>query len=347
MKRSLLALALAIAALGCGPAATWKPPPASEIPVAPRPDELRRPATTAAPGAAKAPPAAVAPAPEPISGELPADLDAKLVTHATCKDRECLVPGLYPAGAAADGGAPAAIWSHDLPEKGTSLTFPRHSGVDLFGIVLSGKVRVRPLEPGAKTFDLGRWGAFRAPGAGVAVVATDGAARVVLAIAGEGAPIAETAALLKERKTLLQVAWRARPAPVTTADVAAAPDLSWGKGAMHARVAFEGGRASFGLLLASRDAPVAPHTHDASWEILAALTAEGTAKTASAAGAGEMAEIPVTDGTVVAMRKGTLHAWVPGGKKPLFAVQMYLPPGPEQRFKKLAADAAAAAEAAK
>lgn len=341
--RSSIVLALALSLAGCGSGAAWAPPPSPSIPAGPRAEERRKPA---APAPQEAAPAAAAPAaPEPIPGDLPADLDAKLITHATCNDRDCLVPGLYPAGAAADGGAPAAVWSHDLPDKGSSITFPRHSGVDLYGVVLRGKVRVKPLEPGARTADLAPWGAFRAPGAGVAVVAEGGAARLVLAVAGDGAPIAETAALLKERKTLKQVAWRARPAPIETTDLRAAADLAWGKGAMHARLGFEGGRASFGILLASKDAPVPPHLHDTSWEILAPLWADGTARRASAPGAQEeMTEMPVTDGAVVAMPKGTLHAWVPGGKKPLLAVQMYLPPGPEQRFKKLAADGAAAAK---
>jgi hypothetical protein len=332
------ALVLAFALLGCGPAVAWAPPPSAAIPVAPRPDEMKRPVL--AKTIAKSVAAVVAPAPEPISGALPADIDAKLVTHATCNDRDCLLPGLYPAGASADGGAPVAIWSHDLPDKGTSVTFPRHSGVDLHGVVLRGKVRVKPLEPGAKTVDLGPWGAFRAPGAGVAVVAADGAARVVLAISGEGAPIAETAALLKDKKTRKQVAWNSRPAAVETVDLNTATDLAWGKGAMHARLGFESGRASFGILLASKDAPVLPHVHETSWEVLAPLWAEGTAKRAPSVGASEMIDIPMTDGTVVAMPKGTQHAWSPGGKKPLLAVQMYVPPGPEQRFKKLAADAA-------
>ena len=338
MKRSLFTIVLAVC--GCGPSAVWTPPPAKEIPVAPRRDELRAPVVATSTPAALASAEPAPTPPEPISGDLPADLDAKLVLHAVCNDRECLMPGLYPAGAAADGGAPAAIWSHDLPDKRSSLTFPKHSGVDLFGLVLSGKVRVKPLEPGARTSELARWGAFRVPGAGVAIAAEGGPARVVLAIAGDGAPIAETVAKLKDRKLAKQVMWRSRPSPVETRDLSASPDLAWGKGAVHARLGFEAGRASFGLLLASKDAPVAQHTHEAEWEILAALTADGNAKRAAIAGATDMTETPVSDGTVVAMPKAVLHAWVPGGKKPLFAVQMYVPPGPEQRFKKLAADAA-------
>lgn len=335
LQRGAVAFLVGLAVAGCASASEWAPPPSPGIPVGPRPDEVKRPAPAAQVVKAVAS-AVTAQAPSPISGALPAEIDAKLVTHATCGDRECLIAGLYPAGAAADGGAPVAIWSHDLPEKGSSLTFPRHSGVDLYGLVLRGKVRVKPLEPGAKSLDLGVWGAFRAPGAGASTVAVDGPARLVLAVAGENVPIAETAALLKEKKTLKQVAWRTRPGSVESIDMSSAADLAWGQGAMHARLGFENGRASFGLLLASKDAPVAPHVHDSSWEILAPLWADGVAKRAAVAGQQEMSEIAVSDGTVVAIPKGTLHAWAPSGNKPLLAVQIYLPPGPEQRFKKLA-----------
>jgi hypothetical protein len=45
-------------------------------------------------------------------------------------------------------------------------------------------------------------------------------------------------------------------------------------------------------------------------------------------------------GAVVAVPIGVRHAWIPSGKERLFAVQMYHPPGPEQRFKELAAQSA-------
>ncbi|MBK8251912.1 MAG: hypothetical protein IPK82_04505 [Polyangiaceae bacterium] len=330
----------------CGGGGVWAPPPTAAIPVAPRPDEIaKRPMLGSA--SSKQVAAAVLAAPEPISGALPKDIDAKLVTHAVCKDRECLVAGLFPSGAAADGGAPVAIWSHDLPEKNTSLTFPRHSGVDLFGLVLSGKVKVRPLEAAAKSNELGQWGIVRAPGAGISIEAVDGAARLVIAIVGDSAPIAETAALLKDRKNLKKVAWSSRPSSIEVKDLNSVNDLTWGGGAMHARLGFEVGRASFGILYTSKDAPVAAHVHEASWEILAPLWGDGTARKAAAAGATELMETAITDGMVVAIPKGTLHAWVPAKKKPLLAVQLYLPPGPEQRFKKNAADAAAAPAPAK
>ena len=342
LRSGALGLAFALAVAACGSPQPPPPPPAGHLP--PPPPVVTSTATASASGVPSATASAgptAPPEPSPISGELPLDLDAKLVTHAVCNDRDCLVPGLYPSGAAADGGAPAAIWSHDLPDKASSLTFPRHSGVDLYGVVLSGKVRVKPLEMSSKGDDLGRWGVFRAPGAGVAVAAVDGPARLVLAVVGDGGPIAETVALLKDRKSFKKVAWSNRPAPIETANLATAQDLSWAKGTSHARIGFEKGRASLGILFASKDAAVPQHQHDTSWEILAPLTADGTAKKATSSGSMELMEIPITDGMVVAMPKATQHAWVPGGKKALLAIQMYVPPGPEQRFKKLSADAAA------
>jgi mannose-6-phosphate isomerase-like protein (cupin superfamily) len=106
---------------------------------------------------------------------------------------------------------------------------------------------------------------------------------------------------------------------------------------MHARIAFEGAgqKASLGMLMASKDAPVPQHQHDDAWEILAVLRGHGTARRADAPGA-ELAAFAVSDGAVVAVPKATQHAWTPAGDVPLVAVQLYVPPGPEQRFKKLA-----------
>jgi len=77
-------------------------------------------------------------------------------------------------------------------------------------------------------------------------------------------------------------------------------------------------------------APVAEHSHASSWEILAALDANGTL---------------VLDGTeghvgprqIVMIPPGAKHAWKPEAGSKLVAIQMYAPPGPEQRFVALAA----------
>lgn len=76
--------------------------------------------------------------------------------------------------------------------------------------------------------------------------------------------------------------------------------------------------------------PVAEHIHSTQWEILAAFEGSGTF---------------VLDGTegrlgprqIVMVPPGAKHAWKPEPGSRLVAVQMYTPPGPEQRFAALAA----------
>jgi mannose-6-phosphate isomerase-like protein (cupin superfamily) len=258
--------------------------------------------------------------------------------------RECAIPGLYPPSPAIDGKAPAAVWSHDIAEQGSALSFPKHSGVDLFGVVLKGAVKVKGADGQDAGGSIKPWVAFRAPGAGVTVTAAEPNSRVIFALVSQGDPIAEVVVELrgKDKKRL---SWKQRPARIEAVNLALAKDLAWGGGAMHARLGFEGAaqRASLGVLMASKDAPVAQHRHDTSWEILIALRAEGTVKRADSAESTELAPASVSDGMVVAIPKNTLHAWQPSGTKPLVALQLYLPPGPEQRFKKLAEAATAPA----
>ena len=126
-------------------------------------------------------------------------------------------------------------------------------------------------------------------------------------------------------------------------------DLAFAGGKVHARLGFEKGRASFGLLAATADAPVPPHVHDASWEVIGLLSAAGEFQRGKEAGAEldpEQAE-QLRDGAVVTVPKGVRHGWSPAGERALFAVQLYVPPGPEQRFRKLAAAAAGGAKAPK
>ena len=80
----------------------------------------------------------------------------------------------------------------------------------------------------------------------------------------------------------------------------------------------------------SKNAAVADHVHDKEWEFLAIVE-----------GAGELSrkasgKVPVNGATFAAVKPGEQHGFKPAGDKPTYAVQMYWPPGPEQRFKKLA-----------
>jgi mannose-6-phosphate isomerase-like protein (cupin superfamily) len=49
--------------------------------------------------------------------------------------------------------------------------------------------------------------------------------------------------------------------------------------------------------------------------------------------------VEVRPGTVVTIPMGVKHAWKPSGKAPFVAIQVYAPPGPEQRYLKLAGKA--------
>ncbi len=338
---------LALSFAGCGAGAEWTPPPAVVIPVMPAESDSSASSSAgqgmaelAAMGGVQAEPspAPAAPAgPSPIPSDLPADVDGKLSAHESCTQKECAVAGLYPPLVAIDGKAPAAVWSHDLAAENTSLSFPKHRGVDVYGVVLKGSAAIVGAEPKAARQTASPWTAFHAPGAGFSVIASAPNTRVIFALVGEGEGIAETVVKLRG-KDAKKLQWTERRAPIALADLKAAKDLSWGGGAMHARIAFEGEgqRASLGLLMASKDAPVPEHRHDTSWEILAVLKAEGTLKKADDPTSTETKPIPVADGQIMMVQKAFLHAWQPGGTKPLVGIQLYLPPGPEQRFKKLA-----------
>lgn len=110
-----------------------------------------------------------------------------------------------------------------------------------------------------------------------------------------------------------------------------APELTWAKGTMHAHLDVEKDVSPdvyLGRL--SGTASVPEHTHDGSWEILLAIDAAGTFT---------LDGVPKRLGArqVVLVPPGVKHAWSPDPGSTLTAVQLYAPPGPEQRFRKLAA----------
>jgi len=121
----------------------------------------------------------------------------------------------------------------------------------------------------------------------------------------------------------------------------AAPKLEWASGTMRARLDHSTGQVYVGRLEGT--AAVAEHAHEGSWEILVALEANGTFSLG-----GKEARLAARQ--VVVVPPGTKHAWKPDPGSKLVAVQLYSPPGPEQRFVALAAaekDAGASAPVAK
>ncbi len=129
---------------------------------------------------------------------------------------------------------------------------------------------------------------------------------------------------------------KTRPSPETKlVKAGAAPALVWGQGAMQAHLDVEKDRspeAYFGRL--SGTLPVAEHAHAGSWEVLVAVEGSGSFVL-------DGAPHEVHDESVVVIPAGKKHAWKPVTGKKLVAFQLYLPPGPEQRFRSLAEDAGA------
>lgn len=112
-----------------------------------------------------------------------------------------------------------------------------------------------------------------------------------------------------------------------------APELSWGPGGkMHAHLDV-GTDISPDLYLGrlSGTLGVAEHVHADSIEILAAIKADGTFTLNGK-------PQPLVSRQIVTVPKNTPHSWKPQVGKELVAIQMYLPPGPEQRFVKLDAE---------
>jgi mannose-6-phosphate isomerase-like protein (cupin superfamily) len=328
IARSLVVASLSLALL-CG---CKDPPPPPPAPPAS--------ASTTPP-----PPSASAPAPkppQPIDGALPDAAPHALDRRAEATKEGTTLAHLVPdeVRPALSDGAPAVIWEQAIGER-ASVIFPRDEMVEVLGVVLDGSVDLTAMEAAPKATSVGgRWAAFRAPGGGVTLNGTGGkAARLALVVASAEKGKSLGAHLEQRDRPGAPPSWnwKTRPRRIETAAFAERPDLAWGGGAYHARIGWEGddrAAAVIDLLRFSPDAGVAEHDHPHEWEILAVLDGEG-ALVRRPAGAEQ--RVPVKAGTIVTIPAAQKHAWQPAGKAPFVAIQVYAPPGPEQRFKKLAA----------
>jgi mannose-6-phosphate isomerase-like protein (cupin superfamily) len=272
------------------------------------------------------------PAPAPIDGALPSPETLTLSNKASCPDKNCRLEGslLDALLGAPENRSPAGIWEEDIG-AGAAVTFARRVEMDVLGVVLSGSITLVGDESKGAGIDLAPWHAFVAPGSGIALRSKGGPARLVLIAVSAGEGLAAKVAAPKAN------AWTSRPAPIASSDLAAAPDLAWGKGAYHARIAFgaeASPRASLGILRMSANGVVAPHVHEKEWEHMAILQGEGD----FTRGEGEGERIlHASEGVLFTVPPATRHQWKPAGSRPFLGIQVYTPPGPEQRFKKLAA----------
>ncbi len=283
-----------------------------------------------------------APLPSPADAALPAEAPPTLALRASCPHDVCPLGHLVPdeVRPALSDAAPVVVWEQDLGER-ASVSFPRDELVELSGVVLDGALDVTPIEsPNARTVGE-RWSAFRAPGGGVTLTSPGGRPlRVALVVAtvdatGLGAHLAQ-----RDRPGAPPSwVWSARKKPLETASFSSAPVLSWGGGAYHARLAWEGTgddrpAAALDLVIFGKDAPIAEHAHEKEWEALAILGGEGTLVKRKSLQVEEPAA--VKPGAYVSIPKAMRHSYQPGGTARLTAIQVYAPAGPEQRFKKLA-----------
>lgn len=213
------------------------------------------------------------------------------------------------------------------------LSVAANERIDVYGVVLTGVVDL--VVDGEPARSLAAWHGFHAPGAGVTMSSSSGGS-LILATATSGEPVVAAMAA--------PTVWGERPAPVVTFDFADQSDLAWAAGKLHARLGIEHGRASFGLLWGSADATVPPHRHPSSWEVIALLSAEGEFRSAADESAETLQPSRVASGSQLAVPPAHQHGFTAAGKTALFAVQMYVPPGPEQRFKQLSAEAGTAGD---
>jgi mannose-6-phosphate isomerase-like protein (cupin superfamily) len=151
----------------------------------------------------------------------------------------------------------------------------------------------------------------------------------VLVLTKPAASEAKGAGLVVEARHTMRTCPAAPEKTVVRAN--AAQKLEWAAGKMNARLDV-GPKVSPDLYLGRLEgtAPVAEHVHANSWEVLVAIEAAGTFTL-------DGKDQRLGPRQVVFVPPNTKHAWKPDPGSKLVAVQMYSPPGPEQRFVGLAA----------
>lgn len=270
-------------------------------------------------------------APEKMDGALPETKDAKAFPkRAECPKGGCNLAMVVPdvARPAADDKAPIVMWEEVMPPK-VMLLMPKVAGLDVYGILLDGEVSVLADDIKDKQKRAWKMNGFHAPGVGINIYSKE-PTRILFAAVVNGTSGSVAEQIDKIAKKDKSIGWSKRSAPVTNFELSQKPDIAWGGGAYHARIAYEEPPASMGLLMMSKNAPVAEHTHDKEWEFLAIVDGDGELVKKSGG------NVKISGATFVSMPPGVAHAFKPSGTTPTIAVQMYWPPGPEQRFKKLA-----------
>lgn len=297
-----LVLAALLAACGAPAAPTTAPP-------------VRETAVLAAPtaNASAAPRAAPSPAPSALPTSLP---------RLSASEED----GLTPLDTEVSSAAPIDFFELRLGRGGAF--FPHDREVQIAYVVLEGEVH--PEYPDTPSANEGAWRGAYVPEAGFGLHARGAFARVLLVVKSPHGTSVRISADPGQKRFV-------RRAPVRALAFDTQAPLSWGGGAFHGRIGLDGEQdpPAFALnaIVFGKDAIVQPHAHPGAWECLAVLGGDGEL---SYAPPGKLEKIHMTKGHLACIPEGATHAWTPSGKEPLVALQVYTPPGAEQRWKALA-----------
>lgn len=235
------------------------------------------------------------------------------------------------------------MWEQQIA-KGSKLIVPKTKGSAAIVVVLAGaiewdKATKERLSPASTGFKSGSKVAEAARPTASTAQDFDGA---VFFEAGFALESVEGSRVLIAMVDLPESMRAAKPAPFDTRassfTLRGGTNLAWADGAMGARIAVEQDpilqRAVASVTFLGIGSPkgVAEHVHENEWEMLAILSGSGTMTVGKGTDA---KKVDVKPGSLVAIPKGTPHAFAPT-ELPVTAIQMYVPPGPEQRFRKLA-----------
>ncbi|HWB73466.1 MAG TPA: cupin domain-containing protein [Nannocystaceae bacterium] len=206
---------------------------------------------------------------------------------------------------------------------GRTCTLPALPSVDAMIVAVAGSGNARGVEE-ASARQLARWDAIHAPGLGVELATRTPGITLVLALAPTSGTLGAA---------IDGAAWADRPAPLARIELRESEELAWGEDKFRVRIGFgapESPNLSLAILHLDADATVPLHEH-AETEVI--TTIDGASETTVA---GTTHEVAV--GSTIAIPPKTQHG-VRTTTSPVLVVQTYAPAGPEQRFRKLAADA--------
>ncbi|NUP09288.1 MAG: cupin domain-containing protein [Polyangiaceae bacterium] len=232
--------------------------------------------------------------------------------------------------APSDAPSVAHLWEHQIA-PGATLTVPRDDAFAVIAVVLEGSAHDTPVIEDEPTPDgpLEPLTGVFYRGGGFSLRAEGGAARVLLA-----SVLRRDLGSFKTKGST----WSKRP--TGSGDSIVRFDLRtqafvFGGGKMNAILGLEDRKdrapdASCSLLGIAAGGAVPEHVHANEWELLAIVSGDGRMSLGEGP---NKASRDVKPGNIVHIPKGVLHAFQSTSTEPVIAIQLYTPPGPEQRFK--------------